>query len=219
MVPLFALNQVSFGHPGAAPVFRDVSLDIVPGSFVLVRGPSGAGKSTLLRLLCRLEEPTSGTILFDGRPVSELSPELLRRQVPYTQQQPVLLPGSVRENLLLPFTFTANKDLPKPDDATLEGHIKSFHLRGVSLDQEAPALSVGQRQRLCLIRAMLLSPRALLLDEPTAALDPESAAAVHGDLLRLHAQGLTIVIVSHGEWRPAIRHTTLTVADGRVEGS
>lgn len=217
MSAMFTLKQLHFGRSSAAPIFRDLSLEIASGSFVLVRGPSGAGKSTLLRLLCRLEEPTSGVVLFDGRPITDLSPELLRRQIPYTQQQPVLLPGSVRENLLLPFTFKANRDLPRPDDATLEAHIRSFHLRGMSLEQQALALSVGQRQRLCLIRAMLLSPRALLLDEPTAALDPESATAVHEDLVRLHSQGLTVVIVSHGEWRPAIKHTILTVNDGRVE--
>ncbi len=217
MPAIFTLKMVCFGRSGAAQVFRDLSLDIASGLFVLVRGPSGAGKSTLLRLLCRLEDPTSGEVLFDGRPVTELSPELLRRQVPYTQQQPVLLPGSVRENLLLPFSIKANRDLPRPDDAALEAHIRSFHLRGVSLEQQALALSVGQRQRLCLIRAMLLSPRALLLDEPTAALDPESAAAVHGDLERLHSQGLTMIMVSHGEWRPSVRHTVLTVNDGRVE--
>lgn len=72
-------------------------------------------------------------------------------------------------------------------------------------------MSVGQRQRLCLIRAMLLSPRALLLDEPTASLDPESAAAVHQDLERLHSQGLTIVMVSHGDRRPAVPHRIISV--------
>lgn len=217
MSAIFTLKQVCFARAGTAPVFSEVSLDIASGSFTIVRGPSGAGKSTLLRLLCRLEEPTSGELLFDGRPVTQLPPELLRRQVPYTQQQPVLLPGSVRENLLLPFTFKANRDLPAPDDAVLEAHIKAFHLQGVSLDQQALALSVGQRQRLCLIRSMLLSPRALLLDEPTAALDPVSAAAVHGDLERLHSQGMTVIMVSHGEWRPAVEHATLTVGNARVE--
>lgn len=193
----FTLDNLTFAYPGKPPLLDGTNCILPAGSFTAVTGPSGAGKSTFLRLLCRLEEPQAGTISFQGTPITELSPDELRRQVVYIQQTPTVIPGSVQNNLLLPFTFAANADLPRPDDDTLRQRLDEFLLEDVGLKQVAARLSVGQRQRLCLIRALLLEPKALLFDEPTSALDPESAEIVVSAALSLQKRGVTVVYVAH----------------------
>jgi putative ABC transport system ATP-binding protein len=198
-----ALESVRFAHAGGRTILDGASLAVSAGSFCVLRGPSGAGKSTLLRLLCRLEEPQQGRALLAGRDIRELAPATLRRRVAYLQQTPTVVAGSVRANLLLPYQFRANAGLPRPDDARLAETLARLAAADIPLDQEAATLSVGQRQRLCLARALLPGPEALLLDEPTSALDPDSAAAVlrAAEDVCLDA-GVTVLLVSHTEFTP-----------------
>lgn len=199
MSAILTCNQVAFAYPGKPPLLQKISLTLEKGGFYWLRGPSGGGKSTFLRLLCRLLEPTGGSISFGGEPVTALDPPRLRRQMVYLQQIPVLLPASVRENLLLPFSFKINREPPLPPDEVLSAKLHELLLDDVSLEAPAAALSVGQKQRLCLLRAMLLSPPVLLLDEPLAALDLLSAGVVLAQVFKLHReQGTTILMVAHG---------------------
>lgn len=197
-----ALDRVTFAYPDGPTVLDHASLTIDPGSFVLVRGPSGAGKSTLLRLLCRLEEPQSGQILFHGHAIDSMLPATLRRTIAYVQQMPTLLSGTVRENLLLPFSFAANNALTLPDDAALNERLDSFLLKGVSLESRGNTLSVGQSQRICLIRSLLLNPEVVLMDEPTASLDAASARVVLAKSVELSRAGMTVIMISHSEIIP-----------------
>ncbi len=222
-----ALEQVRFAHPcppggenSGAPrcILDGADLALERGDFAVLRGPSGAGKSTLLRLFCRLEEPSEGRVLLSGQSVAELPPALLRRRVAYLQQTPATIPGAVRENLLLPFAFAANADLAPPDDAALSALLARLNMPGLPLGQEADTLSVGQRQRLCLARALLLHPEALLLDEPTSALDPESAAAVIAAAEdACLARGVTVLLVSHADFEPRrVAPRNLRLEGGRL---
>lgn len=197
-----ALARVTFGYDGGPTILNDASLTIDAGAYVLVRGPSGAGKSTLLRLLCRLEEPQSGHILFRGHPTDSMVPADLRRAVAYVQQMPNLLEGTVRDNLLLPFSFKANGALTPPVDEKLNAHLVSFLLQGISLDTRADTLSVGQSQRVCLIRSLLLNPEVILMDEPTASLDADSAKVVLDKAAELSRAGMTVIMISHSETTP-----------------
>ncbi|WP_319470828.1 ATP-binding cassette domain-containing protein [uncultured Pseudodesulfovibrio sp.] len=196
------LEDVTFAYPGGAVILEGASLTITQGGYYLVRGPSGSGKSTLLRLLCRLEEPQSGRIVYQETPVSEMEPARLRRTVAYVQQMPTLLKASVRDNLLLPLQFKANSGLEPPDDGTLNRMLGSFLLDGVTLDAMADSLSVGQAQRVCLIRSLLLRPEVLLMDEPTASLDAKSAQVVLDKAAELSRDGMTVVMISHSETTP-----------------
>jgi len=199
-----ALRGVSFSYPGAPrKILDNAHLDVPRGAFVLLTGPSGAGKSTLLRLFCRLEEPQSGQVLPGGARVDALPAPRLRRRVSYLQQTPAVVPGNVRENLLLPFSFKSAEGEPRPDDDTLLGMLARLAANDVPLDQEAATLSVGQRQRLCLARALLTRPEVLLLDEPVSALDPDSARAVldAAESFCLEAGG-TALLVSHADFAP-----------------
>lgn len=208
-----AVSPVQAGQPGLS----HVNLAVRPGDFVMLTGPSGAGKSTLLRLAVRLEEADAGVVRCGGRPVAEIPPAELRRTLGFVQQTPTVGAGTVRDNLMLPFTFAANKGLTPPDDAELAGWLARFRLAGVGLDATAAALSVGQRQRVCIIRTMLLRPAALLMDEPTSALDPESSGVVEALTEELNEDGVTVLMVTHGAYRPARRPwRDVRVQDGGV---
>jgi len=197
------LHRVSFSYPGQPPVLRDVDLTVRQGELVVVVGPSGGGKSTLLRLLCGLEAPGAGRILLRGQPVETIPPPLLRRSLAYVGQQPVAVPGSVRDNLLLGFSFAANADLAPPGDDGLLAGLAGLELEGVALDAPAGDLSVGERQRLALLRTLLLGPEVLLLDEPTSALDPASKGVVERHLERLNREeGLAMLLVTHRDFSP-----------------
>jgi len=201
---IFRLDSLDFAWPDGTACLTGIDLDVESGDFVLLKGPSGGGKSTLLRILARLERPTGGSLEYMGAPAGAVSPERYRREVCLIQQTPQVVAASVRENLLLPFTFRANQDMARPDDAALRRELDGLLLSGVSLDAGAKTLSVGQRQRLCLVRAMLLSPRVLLLDEPTSALDPESRGLVEAEAERLCSEkGITVIWVSHNDYVPA----------------
>jgi len=213
--PIISFDRITFSFSKRQVIFKDLSLELQSGHFYLVKGPSGAGKSTFLRLINRLEEPSRGKILFRGAPLSSYAPPVLRRSILFLQQTPVAIDASVRDNLLLPFGFKNNCSLSRPDDEHLKGLLDDFLLTGVSLGGNARNLSVGQLQRLCLIRGLLLSPEILLLDEPTSALDEESSRVVESTAERLcRESGLTVVIVSHRSFTPRrTRPVVLELAD------
>ncbi|MFH2007518.1 MAG: ABC transporter ATP-binding protein [bacterium] len=216
--PIIEFDRVSFAFSEEAPLFEGVCLALLPGTFYLVTGPSGAGKSTLLRLINRLEEPTAGQVRFLGRPLADHEPPVLRRSILSVQQTPTALDASVRDNLLLPFSFAANRALERPDDDALRHKLGRVLLPDVQLDDHAQTLSVGQLQRLCFVRGLLLQPQVMLLDEPTSALDQESSAAVLELVRRIFAEtGMTTVMVSHqNRTPPGIDPVVLEVRDRTV---
>ena len=214
-------SGVTFGFPGQKPLFSRVSLSIEKGVFYLIQGPSGVGKSTFLRLLNRLEEPLSGEIRFKGKPLAAYSPPALRRALLYVQQTPSAVDGSVEENLLLPFAFKSNVHLKKPRPEKMATLLKKVHLDQVDMKEHARTLSVGQLQRLCLVRGLLLDPEVLLLDEPTSALDRESATAVTALLAQLNLEShLTVLSVAHHTYGlENVRYRHVQMKDGRIEES
>ena len=212
-------SGVTFGFPEQATLFTDLSLSIEKGSFYLIKGPSGAGKTTFLRLINRLEEPVSGIIRFKGKPLDAYPPPQLRHSLLLIQQTPTVVDGSVEDNLLLPFSFKNNSHLKRPRREKIEHLLAEVHLQDVRMNDHAMTLSVGQIQRLCLVRGLLLSPEILLLDEPTSALDPESAFAVTTLLERLNVKsGLTVLAVTHKKQdRGNLTYRGLEVHHGHVE--
>lgn len=215
----FRFEDVSFAFPESHPTLLHASLELERGSFVLIGGPSGSGKSTMLRLFNRLLEPQYGAIYYEGKALDEYSPMTLRREVVTVGQIPTLVPGNVRDNLLLPFAFRANSGLTKPDDTKLLHWMERLLLRGVKLTDKASSLSVGQRQRLCLIRTLLLEPKVMLMDEPTSALDPESRQIVEKTAEGLcREQGTTIIMVTHLLFElEKIRPMLLHLEGGKLE--
>ena len=184
---MLALEDVTVVRAGTT-VLQGVSATFPAGRCTAVAGPSGAGKSTLLRLLDRLLEPTSGTVLFHGRPLPSYDVLEVRRRVGLVQQVPVVLGDTVLQDLRV------GRPQLSADEA--ERLLERAGL-DVALDRGTADLSGGEAQRLCLARALAVGPEVLLLDEPTSALDAVAAQAVERVVRALVADGLSAVLVSH----------------------
>lgn len=196
------LQDLTLQYNGKTPLFQELNLSLEGNDFVLIQRPSGSGKSSFLRLFNRLQEPTSGLILIDEKPASEHDVRQLRRRIGYVQQTPTMMPGTVRENLNLAYKFKAACTERIPDDGTLRQKLEVYLLGDVDLDEDATKLSVGQRQRIALIRTLLTDPEMILADEPTSALDAESRTIVQDELERLsQKQPLCIVLVTHMDFQ------------------
>jgi len=206
---LFELREVSLDR-GGRRVLDSVSAELGEGATAIV-GPSGSGKSTLLRLLNRLAEPDSGTISYRGRPLSEHDPLALRREVSLVPQLPALLDGTVESNLRYAARL-AGRELEAERCLRLAGLAAGFAGRDVS------ELSVGERQRAMLARALAQQPRVLLLDEPTSALDPATRDEIEATLLRLqHELEIALIVVSHDpEQARRLAERALRLEAGRV---
>ncbi len=195
---ILEFENVFFAYDNGRPVLDGASFCIPKGAFALVKGPSGIGKSTLLRLCCRLEEPRSGLIRFDGVALAEMDPPSLRRKICYMQQTPTLAPGSIGDNLLIPFGFRSSRGTPPPTDEKIREFLDEFHLSEFGPEDPASTLSVGQKQRVCMIRTLLLNPEIMLLDEPTSALDPKSAEIVLNRAQDANRRkNVTILMITH----------------------
>ncbi len=198
---ILSCRDLNFTY-GDKQVFENASAEFEQGSFNHIRGPSGSGKSTLFKLFNRLEQPDSGDLLFRGKPLSSYSPPHLRRMVCYIQQTPTTVPGTVLDNLLLPFRFKINRDLHPPEASALNLLLEDFGLGEIPLSDQASNLSGGQKQRLCLLRSLLTRPEVLLLDEPVSALDIESRESVQKILCKLNSEmGVTVLLASHQSFR------------------
>jgi ABC-type proline/glycine betaine transport system ATPase subunit len=200
-------------------ILCDVNFTVTCGEFIVVTGPSGCGKTTLLRLFNRLADPSSGTINFEGKDIKEHPILELRRRIGWVPQVPVRFPGTTLANLRLPFTLSKdNKFTPEQIDKAID-EMKSLDLLAPKLfDRDASDLSVGEAQRLNLLRALVMKPEVLLLDEPTSALDPESADALLTQIVRIREeQNLTAVMVSHRPDEVArMNGTVMRVEHGQV---
>lgn len=193
-------------------ILRDASFKLADGEILGLAGASGSGKSTLLRTLARLSEPQSGRVLLKGRDWNEFTPTQYRRQVCLLPQVPIALPGTVRDNLN--FVFHLHRDLQPTDLRNLLGDV---NLSQEVLNQPAESLSVGEKQRLALARALALRPWVLLLDEPTSALDQANADQVLDLVANVcSTRSLSAILTSHIRERLRISHRRVLLSDGTV---
>ena len=181
MFDLFTADNVTIDLSREGESFRVVegaSFALEAGKIYDLVGPSGSGKSTLLRACCLMLETVSGCFRLRGKAASDYTPEEWRRHVCLVPQKPALVPGTVRQNLLLPWTLRVRKGESKPCDFDLLSYLKAARLDDVALDRDISQLSGGQVARVALLRSFVTRPAVLLLDEVDAALDSESSAAV-----------------------------------------
>lgn len=191
------LKGVTFAYDGAPPVLHDVSLDVPAGRRTAIVGPSGAGKSTIASLLARFYDPTSGTVLVDGRDARTCKRAWLREQVGLVLQDTVLFSGTVSENI----AYGTHATPGEVEAAARAGGAHDFIQAlpagyDTVLGPGGVGLSGGQRQRIAIARTLLRDPPILVLDEPTTGLDAESEADVLAGLDVL-MRGRTVVMITH----------------------
>ncbi len=212
----FRLENVAMRYD-RNPVLEDVSVEIPAGAVCAILGPSGAGKSTLADLLVRYLDPSTGRILLDGHDLRDISLDSLRRTVMLVDQAPYLFNVSIRENIAyaLPSATAAQLEwagraagLEELIQRLPEGYETKTGERGL-------ALSVGERQRIALARALLRRPRVLILDEPTSALDMETEKLVASNL-RSALPSSTLIVITHRPALAAIADCVIEIESARA---
>jgi putative ABC transport system ATP-binding protein len=213
------LEGVSRAYNDAVYALRDVDLTVRRGERVAVMGPSGSGKSTLLNLICGLDEPTSGSVRFEGVELSALDDDartrLRREKIGMIFQTFNLLPTlSAHENVSLPLRLQG-VNRSECEDRT------SAMIARVGLSDRAThrpdELSGGERQRIAIARALIFEPPVLLADEPTGNLDSVTGEEVLNLLDNLHREfNMTIMLVTHNELAAAHCERTLSLRDGKI---
>lgn len=209
-----ALETTNLSRTVAGKILLDdVSVRIEPGEILAVVGPSGAGKSTFLRLLNRLDEPTSGTVLLNGQDYHAIAPRTLRTRIGMVMQTAFLFPGTVAANVAFGPQqrgehLTINRVAALLDRVGLPGY----------QDRDVRNLSGGEAQRVSVARTLANAPEALLLDEPTSALDETSVRGIEELLLGIvHERRMTCVIVTHNRPQAArIATRTMVLEAGRL---
>ncbi|MGW7087126.1 thiol reductant ABC exporter subunit CydD [Streptomyces sp. NPDC054871] len=194
-----SLEEVTVRYPGrATPALRDVSLSLRPGEHIALVGPSGAGKSTVLALLLGFTQPASGRVTVGGTDLADLDADAWRSQVAWVPQRPHLFAATVADNIRLARPDASDAEVRRAARAAYADHFieELPQAYDTTLGEHGAGLSAGQRQRIALARAFLKDAPVLLLDEPTAHLDPESEATVTRATVRL-MRGKTSIVVAH----------------------
>ena len=213
--PIFSLHDVR-QMKGNQIVLSGIDLEIETGKITALIGPSGAGKTSLLRLLNRLDDPANGQIFYRSRPISEYLVRELRLQVGFVFQTPVMFHGTVADNLRTALEL-AGKSVADSDDLIAE----TLRLAEIDVSlatRDGGQLSVGQKQRVNIARALMSAPEVLLMDEPTSALDPETADKLMETVRHLGKEkNITVVMVTHrlSEAQRA-SDTTIVMEAGKV---
>ena len=225
VAPLLKLEKVSKNYvaaEGVAPVsvLRDLSFEITAGESVAIIGPSGCGKSTLLNIIGTLDHPTSGSVWLDGQDLSRLDEQQLAairsRQIGFIFQSHHLLPQcSVLENVLVP-TIADKRSASTGAAERAEKLLKRVCL-GERLHHRPGQLSGGERQRVAVVRALINQPKLLLADEPTGALDRNSAQGMAQLLVELNREEqVTLVLVTHALELARQMNRILELRDGQL---
>jgi putative ABC transport system ATP-binding protein len=217
------LSRVYGSGDARVTALADVDFQVGRGEFVSIMGPSGSGKSTLLNILGCLDRPTSGAYILDGRDVSGLSKNELaavrNQKIGFVFQSFNLLPRlTALENVMLALLYNLKENLPA--EARLRRARQALEAVGLGdrLHHRPNQLSGGQQQRAAIARALVNNPPLILADEPTGNLDSKSSEDVMALLAGLHAQGVTLVMVTHEAGLAARSQRVIRVKDGRVDG-
>lgn len=207
------MRGIRFAHPGRDALFRDLDFEVAAGEKVVLTGPSGGGKSSLISLMAGFAEPTTGSLLLDGRPLMRFSSAAVQAHVAWLGQRPVLFAGTIAENIALGWKDATRGQIER---IAAQARVTEFAERlpnGLDspVGENGYGLSGGQAQRVALARALLRPRPLILLDEPTAGLDADSEATVLAALRDLLAQrNATVLCATH-------RAATMAWADRVVE--
>ena len=200
------------------PVLKDINLSIDEGEYVAIMGPSGSGKSTLMNIIGCIDKPTSGTYLLDGYEIEKCRDRELSRirnkEIGFVFQNFNLLPRqSALDNVGLPMQYAGFSK--KERKARAKRMLEMVDLAD-RVSFKPTQLSGGQKQRVAIARAMVNNPKILLADEPTGALDSKSGIAVMELFDKLHAEGATIIMITHSEEIAGFAKRVIRIIDGEL---
>lgn len=200
-------------------VLKGIDLTINKGEYVALMGPSGSGKSTLMNLLGCLDTPTSGQYILNGNDVSQMTDdnlaEIRNKEIGFVFQTFNLLPRTTAlDNVALPMIYAGYSKSDRKARATEV--LKQVGL-GDRMDHEPNQLSGGQRQRVAVARALINKPSIILADEPTGNLDSKTSVEIMNLFNEIHANGNTVILVTHEEDIAAYAHRIIRLRDGLVE--
>ncbi|MBW3614909.1 MAG: ABC transporter ATP-binding protein/permease [Actinobacteria bacterium] len=209
--------DVDFQYRRGEPVLRQVNLHVPAGEVLALVGSTGAGKSTLAKLIPRLYDPASGRVLIDGHDVRKVTLASLRRQVAMVPQEPFLYAGTIRDNVAFARPLAGDEEILEACAAVGLDELLGRLPDGLDtpVSERGASLSSGERQLLALARAVLASPRVLILDEATSSLDLRSEAVVERALDNV-LQGRTAVIIAHRLSTASRADRIAVVEEGRI---
>ncbi len=214
-------DKVTFHYPSRPEqaALIDFSLELNPGEAIALVGPSGAGKSTLFQLVFRFFDPQQGRILFDGEDISQFDPREYRRQIALVSQEPAIFAGTISDNIRYGRPEASEEDIRRAAEAAAAGEFISRLSDGYQsvLGERGVTLSVGQRQRIAIARAILRDAPVLLLDEATSSLDAENERLVQKGLANLMA-GRTTIVIAHRLATIQRLRRIVVVDGGRIVG-
>jgi len=215
-------NYESPGGAGSVCVLKDISLEVEKGQSLAIVGPSGSGKSTLLNIIGALARPTSGRVLFDDRNLGELGDvELARirnREIGFVFQLHHLLPQcTVLENVLVPTLTDKGRTSKQKAQRRAVELLERVGLKDWLLHRPGE-LSVGQRQRVAVVRALINEPKLLLADEPTGSLDEQTSQNIADLLVELNkSEQVTLIVVTHSLRLAGCIGHVLELSDGIIK--
>ena len=200
-------------------VLKGIDLQINKGEYVALMGPSGSGKSTLMNLLGCLDTPTSGSYILNGKDVSQMHDdelaEIRNKEIGFVFQTFNLLPRTTAlDNVALPMVYAG---FPKSERNKRATEVLTQVNLSDRMDHQPNQLSGGQRQRVAIARALVNSPSIILADEPTGNLDSKTSIEIMKLFGDIHAQGNTVILVTHEEEIAAYAHRVIRLRDGMIE--
>ncbi|WP_291108346.1 ABC transporter ATP-binding protein [Flavobacterium sp. UBA6195] len=200
-------------------VLKGIDLEINKGEYVALMGPSGSGKSTLMNILGCLDTPTSGTYVLNGKHVSEMQDDELagirNKEIGFVFQTFNLMPRTTAlDNVALPMVYAGHSKSERVERATEVLTQVGLNDR---MDHKPNQLSGGQRQRVAVARALVNKPSIILADEPTGNLDSKTSVEIMNLFNEIHANGNTVILVTHEEDIAAYAHRIIRLRDGLIE--
>ncbi len=222
LIELENIDKIYRSGQQSYQALREVSLSVEEGEMIAIQGKSGAGKSTLLHIIGCVDTFDGGSYILDGLDVGKLNDRQLARirnqKMGFVMQDFALVPKlSVYENIAIPLYLSKNVRLRKIRDMA-EKAAEDVGLAG-QLDKRANQLSGGQKQRVAIARAVVNTPKIILADEPTGALDAATAGEILALLKKQNEKGITVIIITHDDSIASSCDRIIRIKDGKVSGS